>query len=55
MQRDPVQLEWAINQGFEIDHYQPLLFVVDSFEHLYAWSINLSVDEAGQAKQRRAG
>jgi hypothetical protein len=28
-----MQLEWAINQGFEIDHYQPLLFVVDSFDH----------------------
>ena len=28
-------LEWMINQSFEIDHYQPLLFIVDSFEHLY--------------------
>ena len=24
-----------INQYFEIDHYQPLLFIVDSFEHLF--------------------
>ncbi|MGC4047534.1 MAG: hypothetical protein QM758_27385 [Armatimonas sp.] len=31
----PIQLEWVINQYFEIDHYQPLLFVVDSFEHLF--------------------
>jgi phenylalanine-4-hydroxylase len=30
-----MQLEWVINQGFEINHYQPLLFVVDSFDHLY--------------------
>ena len=30
-----MQLEWAINQGFEIHHYQPLLFVVDSFDHLF--------------------
>lgn len=35
VQRFPFQLEWVINQSFEIDHYQPLLFVVDSFEHLY--------------------
>ena len=35
VQRFPLQLEWAINQSFEIDHFQPLLFVVESFEHLY--------------------
>lgn len=35
VQRYPMQLEWAINQGFEIDHFQPLLFIVDSFDHLY--------------------
>jgi phenylalanine-4-hydroxylase len=35
VQRYPIQLEWVINQGFEIDHYQPLVFIVDSFEHLY--------------------
>jgi len=35
VQRYPLQLEWVINQAFEIDHFQPLLFVVDSFEHLY--------------------
>ena len=36
VQRYPLQLEWAINQHFEIDHYQPLLFIVESFEHLFA-------------------
>jgi phenylalanine-4-hydroxylase len=36
VQRYPIQLEWVINQGFEIDHYQPLLFYVDSFDHLFA-------------------
>lgn len=36
VQRYPIQLEWVINQYFEIDHYQPLLFVVDSFSHLFA-------------------
>lgn len=36
VQRYPVQLEWLINQGAEIDHYQPLLFIVDSFDHLFS-------------------
>jgi phenylalanine-4-hydroxylase len=35
VQRYPIQLEWAINQPFEIDHFQPLLFIVDSFDHLF--------------------
>jgi phenylalanine-4-hydroxylase len=35
VQRYPIQLEWVINQGAEIDHYQPILFVVDGFDHLY--------------------
>lgn len=35
VQRYPIQLEWVVNQYFEIDHYQPLLFVVESFEHLF--------------------
>ncbi len=36
VQRYPIQLEWAINQGFEINHYQPLLFIVESFDHLFS-------------------
>src|SRR5271170_344559 len=36
VQRHPIQLEWAINQSFEINHYQPLLFIVDSFDHLFS-------------------
>jgi phenylalanine-4-hydroxylase len=35
VQRAPLQMEWVINQGAEIDHYQPLLFTVASFEHLF--------------------
>jgi phenylalanine-4-hydroxylase len=35
VQRYPIQLEWVINQGAEIDHYQPLLFIVDGFAHLF--------------------
>jgi phenylalanine-4-hydroxylase len=36
VQRYPLRLEWVINQSFEIDHYQPLLFIVDSFDHLFS-------------------
>jgi phenylalanine-4-hydroxylase len=35
VQRVPAQTEWMINQYFEIDHYQPLLFVIEDFEHLF--------------------
>jgi phenylalanine-4-hydroxylase len=35
VQRYPLQMEWVINQGAEIDHYQPLLFIIDSFDHLF--------------------
>ncbi len=35
VQRYPIQLEWVINQTFEIDHYQPILFYVESFDHLF--------------------
>jgi len=35
VQRYPFQLEWVANQYFEIHHYQPLLFIVDSFDHLF--------------------
>ena len=34
-QRYPIRLEWAVNQQFEINRYQPLLFIIESFEHLY--------------------
>jgi phenylalanine-4-hydroxylase len=36
VQRYPIQLEWVVNQYFEIDHYQPLLFYVESFDHLFS-------------------
>lgn len=36
VQRYPAQIEWMINQYFEIDHYQPLLFVIEDFDHLFA-------------------
>jgi phenylalanine-4-hydroxylase len=35
VQRYPFQLEWVVNQYFEIYHLQPLLFVVEDFEHLF--------------------
>ena len=36
VERRPLQIEQAVNETFEIDHYQPLLFIVDSFDHLYS-------------------
>src|SRR5579864_7392616 len=36
VQRWPLRIERAVNETFEIDHYQPLLFIVDSFDHLYS-------------------
>ncbi len=41
VQRYPIRLEWVINQYFEIHHYQPLLFVVDSFDHLFELVVEL--------------
>lgn len=35
VQRHPIDLERVIHQGFEIDHYQSLLFIVESFDHLF--------------------
>ena len=35
VQRHPVQMEWVVNQHFEINHFQPLLFVVNDFDHLF--------------------
>lgn len=35
VQRFPFQLEWVVNQTFEIDRYQPILFAIESFDHLY--------------------
>ena len=36
VRRCPMRIDAAIHQTFEIDHYQPLLFIVDSFDHLYS-------------------
>ncbi len=49
VQRWPFQLEWVVNQYFEIDHYQPLLFVVDSFDHLFT-EVNHLVDWVTEGK-----
>lgn len=43
VQRYPLEMGWVINQYFEIDHYQPLLFVIDSFDHLYQLADELKV------------
>src|SRR5260370_23116633 len=41
VQRYPIQFEWAVNQAFELDHYQPLLLIVDSFDHLFSLVVGL--------------
>jgi phenylalanine-4-hydroxylase len=35
VQRYPLQLEWVINQCFLPNYFQPILFYIDSFDHLY--------------------
>jgi phenylalanine-4-hydroxylase len=35
VQRSPISLDWVIHQSFEIDRYQPLLFYVQGFDHLF--------------------
>ncbi len=41
--RHPLQLEWVIHQSFEIDRFQPLLFVIDSADQLFAEVKRLAV------------
>jgi phenylalanine-4-hydroxylase len=36
VQRYPIELEWVVNQGFAPYAPQPLLFVVDSYDHLFS-------------------
>ncbi len=35
VKRRPFDFEDVINREFDIDHYQPLLYIVDSFDHLF--------------------
>lgn len=35
VERRPLSLENVVQQPFQIDHYQPLLYVADSFDQLY--------------------
>jgi len=56
VQRYPIQLEWVVNQGFEIDKYQPLLFYVNSFDHLFSLVDELEVwMKAGKLNNVAAG
>ena len=48
VQRYPFKLEWVANQYFEIDHKQPLLFYVESFDHLFS-----EVDSSGTLGEAR--
>lgn len=36
VERRPLKLEDVIHQPFDIDHFQPLLYIADSFEHVYS-------------------
>jgi phenylalanine-4-hydroxylase len=36
VERRPFDLEQVVNQPFEIDHYQPILFYVRGFDHLFS-------------------
>jgi phenylalanine-4-hydroxylase len=44
VRREPFDIGRVVNQPFEIDHYQPLLYVVDSFDHLYALADELEAE-----------
>ncbi len=35
VERVPFDLDRVLKQNFEIDHYQPVLFVIESYEQLY--------------------
>lgn len=35
VERKPLRLEEVVHRTFQIDHYQPLLYIVDSFDQLY--------------------
>ena len=59
VQRHPFQLEWVINQSFEYDRFQPLLFIVQSFEHLYEeverleeWLLNGQLDNVSPGEPK---
>jgi phenylalanine-4-hydroxylase len=36
VEREAFHLDWVVNQAFDIDHYQPLVAVIGSFEQLYS-------------------
>lgn len=57
VQRFPFQLEWVVNQPFEIYRYQPLLFTVHSFDHLFQeverlerWMLEGRLDHVAQGE-----
>jgi phenylalanine-4-hydroxylase len=41
VQRSDMHLDWVIHQSFEIGHYQPLLFIVESFDQLHELTATL--------------
>jgi phenylalanine-4-hydroxylase len=56
VERAPFDIGRVVNQPFEIDHYQTRLYVVDSFDHLYALADELEAwIEGGRLDDVAAG
>jgi phenylalanine-4-hydroxylase len=47
VERRPFRLDEVIHQPFDIDRYQPKLYIVDSFEHLYSLAGDLEAALCG--------
>ncbi len=41
VQRSDLHLDWVVHQSYDASHFQPLLFVVESFDHLYELTATL--------------
>lgn len=61
VRRCPIDLGWVVNQPFEIDHYQPLLFIVESLEQVYelagqleGWMKDRKLDQTSDVTLERA-
>jgi phenylalanine-4-hydroxylase len=57
VERRPFEVGEVVNQPFEIDHYQPRLYVVDSFDHLFAlvseletWMLDGKLDDVAMGE-----
>ena len=54
VERRPFELDTVCNTAFEIDHYQPILYVLDSFEQLKDATMQYAerlLDKVGKADE----